>query len=76
KGFRSLYSNDKMIPSSLLKNSNPFPYLYENIYNTITKNQMVHTGNIQDNIDIMDIIERIKKTSGMDSLASGKKSRS
>jgi predicted dehydrogenase len=73
KGFRSLYSNDKMIPSSLLKNSNPFPYLYENIYDTITKNQSVLTGNIQDNLEIMDIIEHIKKASGLDSLVGGKK---
>jgi predicted dehydrogenase len=75
KGFRSLYSNDKMIPTSILKNTNPFPHLYENIYDTITNNKAVSNGNIQDNLEIMDIMEQIKKVSGLDSLGSGKKSR-
>ncbi len=62
KGFRSLQESLLPYPIRSLKDTNPFLVLYKSIYKSITRNLPPETGDIQDNISILKILERIQKT--------------
>ncbi|WCL47989.1 Gfo/Idh/MocA family protein [Leptospira sp. GIMC2001] len=57
KGFKSLV--EKKIPANIMNNPNPFPRIYASIAYAIQNNQEPETGGIQDNLEIMNILNKI-----------------
>lgn len=61
KGFRSLVERDAF-PRKLLESPNPFPRVYASIHRSITEGLPVETGSLEDNIRILETLERIQKS--------------